>query len=150
MKPEIVLPEISLSDVDARVRKLQEQISEGETAISRAEAGISATKLGIVINTHELSYWNSLGRILSAEKLDRCRDLIVDAISSSVPRDRALVEIHGLSHAIFFLQMNAISNRYGLVEAAKMMISELKAQVPTWFSSSEVTRRENAETTPSP
>lgn len=144
-----MLPEMTLSSVDARLGELKDRIDEASKKVSKAEAEISAAKSEIAVTTHELSYWTSLGRILSAEKLNRCRDLIVDAISSSVPRDRALVEIHGLVSAIFFLQMNAVSNRYGLVESAKMMVSELKAQVPTWFLPPTITF-ENAETTPSP
>lgn len=132
----VMLPEMSLEDVDIRLNQLKERINEAGKRVSEAEIAISAAKSEISVSTHELSYWTSLGRILLAEKLDQCRDLVLDSISSKVPVEQALDGIHGLSRAIFFLQMNAISNRYGLAESASEIVRELSAMVPSWFSTS--------------
>lgn len=145
-----ILPEVALSDVNDRVRELQNRISEGSKTISKAEEMIAAAELSVALHTHELSYWCSLGRTLLTETLDKCRSLILDSMKSNVPVDRALEQIHGLSRAIFFLQMNAISNQYGLVEEAKEIVSELKTRVPTWFSLPRATSDNANSTEPRP
>lgn len=131
-----MLPKVSLEDTRIRLGELQKLVSEGNLEISKAESQITAARFRLATITHEISYWKNLGKILLRDQLSQCKALVLDSLESEIPRDRALTEIHGLSRAIFFLQMNAISNQYGLVEEAKEIVSELKARVPTWFSPS--------------